>query len=191
MIHLLFALKVEALALINLYQLKKIKHLPFTLYKNEYISILITQLGLEMAEKNTLAYLQYTEINPSDTLINIGICAAPNKYAIEEIILVDKLSYKDVQINLTPIKHKEYKTAALISFMQEQEQTQETCADMEAFAIISSALKYFNKEQLYIIKIVSDHYEPQSITKESVQDMMYKNRNKFQQIIEESSCQQQ
>ena len=191
MIHLIFALKTEALSLINSYQLKKIKNLPFTLYANTEIKLLITQMGLDNAKENSIKYFNHYHPQENDILINIGICAAQKRHKLADILFINNVQNSSYHINLTPIKYKEYKTSSLMSFDTIQTQERDGCADMEAYSVVSSALDFFKKENIFVIKIVSDHFEPHTISKEGVLKMMQEQNSELKEIIKEIQCQQQ
>ena len=61
---------------------------------------------------------------------------------------------------------------------------------MEAYGIISSALEFIEPQRLFVFKLVSDHYEPNSLNKESVLKIMQDKNRELQEIIKEIQCQQ-
>lgn len=166
MIYLITALDAEARPLIEHYRLKRDMSLPYTLYKNDDILLLVSGVGKTNALMALSALLGWNIPKPTDFLINIGICGAPCEYEIGEALLIhqiidhEKRYYPDI---LYPHSLRE---TSLLCVNEPQSHTSELPVDMESAALFQAASRFFKLHQLAFVKIVSDHFTPEHVTKE-------------------------
>ncbi|MEA1916713.1 MAG: SDR family oxidoreductase [Campylobacterota bacterium] len=161
MIYIICALKSEASAIISHFKLTKES---LNIYTSPEIKLFITGVGSKNIFINLSAFFATHNLNSSDKIFNIGICAAPKSYDIGQLCIISK-------INSTKIKDS---GEELISFNEPQNTTCNALADMEASSIHSVVSHFVNPDALHVIKIVSDHFEPEIIDKNYVYGLINK-----------------
>jgi len=172
MIYLITALDAEARPLIEHYRLKRDTSLPYTLYKNDDILLLVSGVGKTNALMALSALLGWNIPKPTDILMNIGICGAPSEYEIGKPLLVhqiidhEKRYYPDI---LYPHSLRE---TSLLCVDEPQSRNCECPVDMESAPLFQAASRFFKLHQMAFVKIVSDHFTPQSVTKEGVIELI-------------------
>lgn len=166
MIYLICALDAEARPLIEHYRLKRDYTLPYTFYKGDGILLLVTGIGRTNAMLALSALMGYRIPKGKDILINIGICGAPDTYLLGEALLIhqimdmDRYYYPDI---LYPHPLRE---TSLICVDTPVSSPGLFPVDMESGGIFLAASRFLKLHQMAFIKIVSDHFEPNKVTKE-------------------------
>lgn len=168
MTYFITALDAEARPLIEHYHLKRDHSLPYTLYKNDDTLLLVSGMGKMNAVMATSALLGWRAPADEDILINIGICGAPSKYEIGEALLIHQIIDNDRHYYPDILYPHELKETSLFCVDAPQSQTSEFPVDMESAALFQAASRFFKLHQMAFIKIVSDHFTPESVTKEGV-----------------------
>lgn len=185
MIYIITALDAEARALIDFYGLKRDMSLPYTLYKNGDILLLITGVGEKNAMMAVSALLGWKTPTSNDCLINIGICAAEYEIGeallIHQIITQGKTYYPDI---LYPHTLRE---SSLLCVNTPQSSNINHPVDMESGGIFCAAERFFKLHQMAFLKIVSDHFEPQSLSKELVISLIHSHQRTIESIIQSLS----
>lgn len=193
MTYLHLALKAEALPLISHFKLTLSSEIPYRVYSNNEYYLTISLLGYDNALMATTALLTRYPPKQNDIFLNIGLCGAPDVLPIGTLIGVSTLYFEnEYEQTLKPL-------AALQNFTlrtqkRPQEEAIDSLADMEAYATIKAASRFMEKEQLGVLKVVSDHFEPHTLTKNSAQTLMHQNLAKIEnylQTFKEQRCQQQ
>ena len=165
------ALLCEAQSFIEHYKLKKTNSSP-KIYKNETLLVCISGIG---AEKTDLA-LEYIYENYSiHKAFNIGIAGCNNRtisigslYCTNHILDgIDSLPL--ITSDTVVTKSLEKKT---------------TLYDMEAQYFLEKSLKYLEKKNIYIFKIVSDYLSKEILSKDYIKRLITKQNNlhKFIQL---------
>ena len=170
-IYILVAHKKEARALFQHFTCKRDKSLPFTLYIHDTFFLAITNNGKENAYNVTTQLLQKYPPKKEDILINFGICAGSRRYEIGDFLHVNTLIYIKETITLfnTPTPH------SLECVDTPQNSPLEHLADMESFGIYQASLTHFSKNTLFFYKVVSDYFEPHTLTKALIDTILEKN----------------
>ncbi|RLA72739.1 MAG: hypothetical protein DRG24_02080 [Epsilonproteobacteria bacterium] len=172
--YIICAFKGEALPFLDHFKLKRIYNLPYPLYQNGDILLVITHMGYENALMATSALMGYRPPSSHDILLNIGVCAAPKHFKIGELLVIHKINYKDYDYNLNILFQHSFSESALLSVDSIQSTMQNIPVDMEAHAVFKAAKKFMKSTQMLFIKIVSDHFDPKSTQKskmtQSIQD---------------------
>jgi len=184
MTYFVLALSAEARPLLTHFGLKRIDALPYPLYTDENSVLIVTQPGYENALMATSALLGYRPPEKEDILLNIGLCAAPESFEIGTLLLAHKISYgihdyyPDI-LFLHPNDEIDLRTvdAAVSS-------TESMAVDMEAHAVYKAASRFFKTHQMAFLKIVSDHFAPDNVTKELAIRLIGENIPALTQIIE-------
>ncbi len=195
MIYLVVALSTEAKPFIHHYQLKAVKGSVISLFSNKEILLCVTQVGFENASLAIEKLCEYRKPQDNDIVINIGLCGAPTQYAIGSLLVIDALRYKSQRDKLSLYIDHSFKTSSLTTVAEAQRNSFETPVDMEAFAIFQSASKFIAKEKIFFIKIVSDHFEPETLNKNLAYGLINKQIKNITSLIyslqRNQQCQQQ
>ena len=117
-------------------------------YQNENISVIISGIGVENMKKETLNIVP--KLNENDTILNVGICGANHKYKIGQLIDGSK-------DNITCVDYEVYNDNHEI-------------VDMESAGFIEATKNIKNS---YVFKIVSDHFEPNRVTKNKAKKLIF------------------
>jgi purine-nucleoside phosphorylase len=153
------ALYPEAKPIIEYFELKQIQTQPFKIYKNEKIVLVVAGWGKERTVKNLeMVFSKYK----FEKAINIGICGCKEKEInIGSVFSVDNNIEGIMSSSLTTVDEP----------LDDRSKLDTLLVDMEAEHFKNEALKYVNKEHIYIIKVVSDHLD-KAIPKKSFVNML-------------------
>jgi len=165
MIYLFIALKAEAQAFIQTFKLIRDPKQK-NLYVSNQLTLLITGVGIDNSVDTIRNFLIHKKITTKDLFYNIGLCAAPAEIAIGSLLDIAKVHYKNSDIVLKK------EGSVLFTFDEACEKTLPYCADMEAFGAVHAAQEYFDRQQIHVLKIVSDHFEPETLTKNLAQTLI-------------------
>ncbi|MCD6259480.1 MAG: hypothetical protein J7J31_07745 [Helicobacteraceae bacterium] len=165
--YIVMALKSEAQALVERYKLHKSKLRDYTLFENEKMQLIISGVGVENAMRATQTLIDFYDISDEDIYINLGICAASKEYEIGALVEVGTILYQEEEF----IIHSYLESKIHCMDIEQTDATSEL-VDMESFGFYdavrhSSAIKNF-----HIYKVVSDHFEPQSVTKDRTKKLI-------------------
>lgn len=124
--------------------------------QNDILTVVISGMGIQ--NMYTAAKEIVSKMNPDDTILNVGICGASRNYDIGQLI-----DAKD--LNLTCVDHEiDYEGYELV--------------DMESKGFMDATKEISNA---HIYKVVSDHFEPKSVTKEMAKKLIF---DKIDEIME-------
>ena len=166
MIYFVTALSAEAKPIIDKYDLKRIYTLPYTLFEGESAKLIVTGIGLENAMMAVSAFLGHCPPKQGDLLVNVGICASPKEFAIGEVLLANKLTNKEHSYYPDVLFEHPLLETQLQSADAPADVHQDLATDMESYGVYKAASRFFDTHEMLFIKVVSDHFEPQSVTKE-------------------------
>lgn len=181
--YIITALDAEARVFIEHYSLKRNFDLPYTLYKNDDMILLVCGMGKMSALMATSALLGYRIPKKEDILLNIGICGAPNEFSIGEALIIHQILdngrnyYPDILFS-----HALRETSLLCVNAPQSEPT-EFPVDMESAGVFLAASKFFKLHQMVFLKIVSDHFTPEKITKEGTIDLIRSHLNTISDLL--------
>jgi purine-nucleoside phosphorylase len=169
MIYIVVALKGEAQAFVDKYKLSKKSVLGFTLFQNDKMSLIIGGMGVQNARAATQTLINLYDITDEDIYLNVGICAASREYEIGELLRINAVSYQEQFYKLI---HKE---GATLTCVDEQLAHQvHEIADMESFGFYDAVIHSPAIKNFFIFKVVSDHFEPQKVTKDGAKMLIFK-----------------
>jgi len=125
------------------------------------IPVIISGIGAENMFKSTNEIVK--KMKEDDILVNVGICGASKKYKIGQLIdgFAEELSCVDKEIS---------------------DKNKYNIVDMESAGFIQASLAVKNK---YMYKIVSDHFEPNIVTKDGAKKLIF---DKIDEIMEKIKC---
>ena len=155
------ALLCEAQCFIERYKLKKINSKP-KIYANNEIVICISGVGKE----NTINSLQYIFSNYSITkAYNIGIAGVNDKNISIGRLFCSTANIKDIDY------------LPLITVDTPQKSINNSIVslyDMEGSYFINFCLKFLDKNQIFILKVVSDHLNSLTLSKDKIKNLLNK-----------------
>jgi nucleoside phosphorylase len=183
--YIVIALVSEAKPLIVYYKLKRIIGVDFYLLGGEDILLCISGIGYDKASNALKQLLSYRKAKTEDVLINIGLCGSPVNNKLGELLLIDKIAYEEETYSLTIDIEHSFKQSKLLSVTEAQTEALEILVDMEAHAILIESLKTMHSKQLLFIKIVSDHFKPESLTKNLAYALINKQIKNIDLLINE------
>lgn len=162
------------------------------MYYNETIALVISLVGYDNALMATTALLNTFVPNEDDILINIGLCAGPKQFALGTLVEAGTLSYKDAY-TYSLHKHSKLPQHPLTCYDSPVSLPQTHLADMESHAVFKAASAYIKRDNIGVIKIISDHFEPQTLSKNSAQKLLHSNISAIEHYInhfKDFTCQQ-
>ena len=167
MLYIVTALKPEAQAFVDYHKLKKSKLDNFTTFSNDTITLIISGIGVEKARLATQTLINNFDITDEDTYLNIGICAATHDYAIGELIECGGVVYEEMEYIFNSDK-------PLIHCVNEEISSElYPLVDMESYGFYDAVVHNPAIKKFHILKVVSDHFEPQKVTKEQTKSLLF------------------
>jgi nucleoside phosphorylase len=174
MIFIITALKLEANAFIDYYQLKKDPLSDiFPIYSNETIKLIISGVGKIQSSMATLyLYTHFKSLAKKPTLlINAGFCGSSTlKYPLGTLLRFNKVTdldnnrdyYPDVLSN-TNIPVEQLNCVSKVVRKNDSSKNGQSFYDMESTGIIEASKKFLNTHQVIILKIISDYLAPDKL----------------------------
>ena len=174
------ATKHEAKPLIDILNLEFAnKKESFKTYQNQNIKLIISGIGKINSAIATTFLLQQTDAKCE--IFNIGIAAGLNKQSLYEVgEVVDKEIGKKFVLG-DGIK-------LICSDFACTDMKNSLIADMEASGFLMAAFRFLSKENIKIIKLISDVFEPKMFDKKYIYDLFFKHKDYFLGQFNESSC---
>jgi len=180
LLYIIVALKAEAQSFVDKYKLKKEKLKNFVFYSNEDIRLLISGMGVENAREATQTLINYFDINDDDIYLNIGICGASKNYEIGELVEIGNISFKDIKYTVKEKKH------SITCVTTAQSNSSYSIVDMESYGFYDAVIHNPAIKHIFILKVVSDHFEPQKVTKDSAKKLLFNKLDAINTLIRES-----
>lgn len=184
MIYIITALDAEAKPLCDYYRLKRDLSLPFTLYRNEQMVLLVSGMGKTNALMAVSALLGWRVPGSGDIMINIGICGAPSAYTIGEGLLIHQIRDGERRYYPDILYTHPLCESSLVSVDEPQAMPYEYPVDMESSAVFQAASRFFKLHQMAFMKIVSDHFTPEKVTKEGAMDLIRSHTDTLDGVIQ-------
>jgi len=167
MLYIVTALKPEAQAFVDRYKLQKSRLQNYTLFHNENIRLIISGIGVNNARVATQTLIDTYDITDDDVYLNVGICAAPTSYTIGQLLEIGSITYKNTTYTFDTSKD------TITCKDEEAVIEEETIVDMESFGFYDAVIHNPVIKQRHILKVVSDHFQPQTITKEETKSLLF------------------
>ncbi|SFV75154.1 Spore photoproduct lyase [hydrothermal vent metagenome] len=168
MIFIVTALKPEAQAFVDKYKLKKNTLKNYTIFQNDTMTVIISGIGIHNAMMATQTLIDFFDIVDEDIFLNVGICGANKQYEIGSLLPISHIIYEEKKYSIntqnnhtiacvnTPITNPIYEIV-----------------DMESFGFYDAIIHSPAIKNYAIFKIVSDHFEPKKITKETTKSLLF------------------
>jgi len=186
MLYITVALSAEARPLIEHFKLTRTYALPYTMFENEEVKLIVTGVGIENAMMATSAFLGHFPPSSDDVFFNIGICAAPKSFEIGEAVLAHKITSNLEQ------KHSYFpdilfehtlSECELLCVSSPQNTPLHVPTDMESYGVYKAVSRFLDTHQILFFKVVSDHFEPENVSKELTIELISKNLKNLDAII--------
>ena len=168
MLYIICALKPEAQAFIDKYRLKKESLSSYKIFTNENIKLIVSGLGITKAREATQTLINHFDISDDDIYLNIGICGANDSYKIGQLLNISTVVYKEESYSL-----KTHSQKTLHCMDAEVSDYKHEIVDMESFGFYDAVVHSPAIKQIYIFKVVSDHFQPELITKEKTKSLIF------------------
>ncbi len=167
MLYIITALKPEAQAFVDKFKLTKNRCENFTVYDGEDITVIISGIGVENTKTALKALIDNFQPDRDDIFLNVGICGAKKEYKIGELLEISSIIYK----NKKYILNKDI-AQTITCTDDEIDVEMYDIVDMESFGFYEATKDIKNR---YMYKVVSDHFEPDTITKEKTKSLIFNN----------------
>lgn len=167
MTYIVTALKSEAQAFVDKYKLKKSTLKNYTLFFNDQMKIIVSGIGIENSRLATQTLINYYDITDEDIYINIGVCGANNSFDIGELLTIGSIVHQD-------ISYKIGEGVTLTCVDEEINGGNFEAVDMESYGFYDAVIHNPAIKRFAIYKVVSDHYEPQTLSKDMVKSLLFK-----------------
>ena len=178
MVYIVSALKPEAQAFIDKYRLKKESLGAYKIFRDKNITLIISGVGVDKARLATQALINQFDITDEDIYLNIGICGANDRYKIGELIEISKIKYKEQMYELNDDTKNE-----IYCSDEEIAEIKYDIVDMESFGFYDAVTHSTAIKRKYILKVVSDHFEPKKVTKEVTKALLFNKIDDINKII--------
>lgn len=181
MLYIVVALKSEAQAYVDRYKLTKSTLKDFKLFSNATMRLIISGIGVKASRMATQTLINSYDITDDDIYINVGICGASQRFSIGTLIEVGAISYEGINYSWSETN------ATLTTVDEAMSDEKYPFVDMEAYGfydavIHSPAIKLFG-----VYKVVSDHCNPQSVTKESTKMLIFNQIDAINSLIKQKA----
>ena len=173
MLYIVVALKSEAQAFVDTFKLQKSKLGNHLFFNHKDFKLIVSGVGSHNSRQATQTLLNHFDIEHNDIFINFGVCGA--KHPIGSFVLAQTLCYQEQCYPLPPTNTQEDCTLVTLTCLDEGCNTQgvyET-VDMESFGFYDAVVHNPAIKQFYIFKVVSDNFQPHTLTKEGVKQLLF------------------
>ena len=167
MIYIVAALKAEAQAFIDKYKLTKVKLANSTIFVNDNMTLIISNLGVTNARNATQTLINQFDITDDDIYLNIGICGATTSYEIGSLLEIGSLVYDEIAYEFK----KERKSITCVD--EAISENIYEIVDMESYGFYDAVVHNPAIKNFHILKVVSDHFEPERVTKDGTKKLIF------------------
>ena len=177
MLYIITALKSEAQAYVDKYRLSKSKLGNFLLFSNENIFLIVSGMGVLNARLATQTLINQYDITDDDIYLNIGICGANAQYEIGSLLEIGSISYDGIryvfQDSLEEIKCVDEEVSEELAKV----------VDMESYGFYDAVIHNPAIKNFHIFKVVSDHFQPERVTKDGTKKLISKRIDDINRVI--------
>ncbi|MBE0513953.1 hypothetical protein [Sulfurimonas sp.] len=164
MLYIVTALKSESQAFVEKYRLTKTNYSGYTVFEGKELRVIVSGVGVESVKKASSFLLENFAVSDDDTFINVGICGANREHNIGTLLAIGSIIYRGKNYKVSTEPH------TITCVDEEISQDFYILADMESFGFYE-ALK--EMQNYHIFKVVSDHFEPESVTKDATKKLIF------------------
>lgn len=177
MIYIVVALKSEAQAFVDRYTFEKSKLRDFTFFSNQTYKIIISGIGVLKARDATQTLIDEYDITDDDVYLNLGICGASQAYEIGTLIEIGAINYEGISYLLK----KEQSEIVCVNEAVDKEEYD--LVDMESYGFYDAVIHSPAIKNIFILKVVSDHFQPKKVTKEATKSLLFNQINAINKLI--------
>jgi nucleoside phosphorylase len=174
MLFIICALKSEAQAFVDKFKLQKSKLNNYTIFSNKNMMIIISGIGITNSTLATQTFIDHYDITDEDIYLNVGICGASPKHNIGKILEIGTIHYKH---HIITLPNKISTTLTCLNF--EMSENDYEIVDMESYGFYDAVTHSPAIKKFYIFKIVSDHFEPEKVTKDTTKRLVFNSINEI------------
>jgi len=178
MLYIITALKPEAQAFVDRYRLKKERLDGYLLFKNSDLTLIVSGLGVDNARAATQTLINHFDVTDEDTYLNVGICGAKKTYSIGEVLNISSIIYEEVEYGLPNLENR-----TIHCLNVEATDDKFDIVDMDSYGFYDAVIHSPAIKNFYVLKVVSDHFEPQLVTKEKTKTLIFNAINAINTII--------
>ncbi len=177
LLYIVVALKAEAQAFVDRYKLEKYSLGIYKVFSSAKIKMIVSGIGVVNARNATQTLINAYDITDEDIYLNVGICGAESSIAIGSLLAFSSVVYEGIEYKLQEEGEK-------ITCVDEP-LSESSCkfADMESYGFYDAVVHNPAIKNFHILKVVSDHFEPQSVTKEGAKKLLFKQINAITNFI--------
>lgn len=188
MILIAAALQPEAQPLIRRFNLKKdASFSPFDVFKNSSLVVIVAGIGRIRMASAVSAFLGKAR-GEIEYALNLGIAAAPPPIPVGSLFLINKLTdgssgrvfFPDLLVK-SPVPEK-----TLMTFDRPMSSQYEDSAlvDMEGAGFFESAGLFLRSHKIGALKVVSDHFNPSSLSAGLIQRLIEERLPEIENYLE-------
>ncbi|MDF1878172.1 hypothetical protein JHD46_00805 [Sulfurimonas sp. SAG-AH-194-C20] len=177
MTYIVMALKSEVQAFVDKYKLQKSHLGSFSLYYDDTRKIILSGVGIKSAREATQTLINQYDICDTDIFLNIGICAAKSSSKIGTLMDIGVVVYNGVSQGFAKNKKD------IVCVDEALSEAKYDLVDMESYGFLDAVLHSPAIKNFHILKVVSDHFEPQSVTKEKTKSLIFKAINDINKLL--------
>jgi len=168
MLYIVSALKPEAQAFVDKFKLKSSRLNKYKLFTNSSITLIVSGLGVENSREATQTLINHFDTTDDDIYLNVGICGASKEYEIGELLDISTIVYKNISYSLFE------KNRETIYCLDKESSTEKyAVVDMESYGFYDAVVHSPAIKNSYILKVVSDHFQPHLVTKEKTKMLIF------------------
>lgn len=177
MTYIVIALKSEAQAFVDRYRLKKEKLATFSLFYNENMRLIVSGLGVINARIATQALINQYDITDEDIYVNVGICGASSNNEIGTLLEIGEVLYSGISYQFSNAP----KTLTCVDSAMGEALYE--IVDMESYGFLDAVTHNPAIKKFHILKVVSDHFEPEKVTKDATKKLIFNKIDAINKII--------
>jgi len=177
LIYIVIALKSETQAFVERYKLQKTKLKEYTLFFDENIRLIISGMRVVNAREATQALINQYDITDNDLYLNVGICGAREEYPIGSLLEIGEVIYNGIVHSFKKGKK------SIVCVDETVSENIYEIVDMESYGFYDAVLHNPAIKNFHILKIVSDHFEPDKVSKDGTKKLISKSIDVINAII--------
>ena len=170
MLYFIIAHSAEAQPVIQHFKMQRVYKFSYTMFEADNVRLIICNTGIDNAMMATSVLLAHYVPTNNDLLINIGVCGALGE--IGAMLLVHKITHNHHSYFPDILFKHDLQEISLKTVDTPCVSRSDNAVDMEAYGIYKAASRFFKAHQMVFLKIISDNFQPESITKEATKRLI-------------------
>ncbi len=167
LLYIVVALQAEAQAFVDRYKLEKSSLGMYKIFSSEKLKIIVSGMGVINARNATQALINAYDITDEDSYLNVGICGAESSTAIGSLLAFSSVEYEGIE-------YKFQKKGEKLTCVDEPlSEPSYRAVDMESYGFYDAVVHNPAIQNFHILKVVSDHFKPQSVTKDGAKKLLF------------------